>query len=405
MRRVLLGTTDQALSSASNVLFILSLARTLSPKEFGFYALAYACLAAGLAVFRGAIGTPITLRAGEIEQVRIEASFGLGATLIVSIPASILIIALSALVDIPVHPAFFLGLPILLIQDLGRISALSAGKVGIALLADGLWFTVSAGLISATWIGAAVPAGLGSGIWVTAGGLSAVLLLGNLGIQARFIGLREFFRVGRGERIRFGAEGSIAALGSLITASAVTGLISPLANAALRGAGTVVGPINVLLGALQVAVVPELRRRRISNLKDALPVTLPVISMIVLCAIGVGAFGLLAPTWMGQLLLGESWMLVAPILIVVSCEYLGQALLANATCILRARAQSRSLLRARLALTGGQVFAGVSAAVIFGSAASVAVASALVVWLVAVGLNVFIVRVKLDVSTLAASNT
>lgn len=387
MRRVFLGTLDQALSSASNVLFVLSLARILPAPDFGVYALVYTGLAATLAVFRGIIGTPLTLKAGNSNDVLSEATRALAATLLCSIPLSLFMIALSVAWDIHVHPLIFTAIPVLLVQDLARLAALAIGRVETAVLGDGLWFTASLSLMAATWVGWNFSAGTACGVWVASGSLSALLLLIRLNIFPEFRDMRRVLGKDAGDRFRFGAEGSVSALGSLAVTAAVTALISPLASAALRGAGTIVGPINVLLSALQVAVVPELRRRNTLTYLKASRITGPVVGMTAMLALSVVAIGLWAPSNLGELFLGESWVVVAPILTIVGIEYLGQAALANATCILRARGLSRSLLTARLVLTFGQVCAGVSAALAFGTATAVALASAAVVWVVAIGVN------------------
>ena len=62
-RRLGLGVVDQALSSLSNVLFLVAVARVAGLEEFGAVSFGYALFAFGLSVQRSSIGLLVSLSA------------------------------------------------------------------------------------------------------------------------------------------------------------------------------------------------------------------------------------------------------------------------------------------------------------------------------------------------------
>lgn len=253
-----------------------------------------------------------------------------------------------------------------------------------------MWFICSAVLFAQTWAEANLSAASISGAWLCAGLFATLCIAFQVHVKPSFSGLMRWLTTESEDRVRFAFEASISAGGALATAGSVNAFIGPAANAALRGASTLIGPMNVLLTSLQVAVVPQLRGQDDQSYRNLTKKTLPLTALVAILAIMVSLFALLAPEKVGQLILGQSWVLVAPVLAIYGAEYVGQAYLANAMTILRARIDSRRLLRIRMTLTGTQLLACILAALITRSAIGVAAASFTVVWTVAIASNAWL---------------
>lgn len=382
------GLIDQAFSSASNVLMVLAVARVTAPEIFGIFALAYVGTTVCLAAVRGAFGTPISLRAHSPAHVHLEVRWALRKVAAVVLPISLIGIPALAWGSAAVSAAgaLALTLPILLVQDLLRFASLALGRGWTTALADGLWTLVSAGLLVSTWL---------FGSWISAPwvvliwGAGGVMSLSLLAVRAlRTSDAQEptdapSTEVTVGDRGRLGFDASMGAWVALVVTGVVAWLLDPLAAAALRGAGTMLGPINVLISSLQAVFVPMMVRRPGASVEQLLGVAKPVIVSVAALSVTVSAAGLLLPPELGELLLGATWTAAAPVLAVLGVEFLGHALLAPLLTILRAKNMSQLLLKIRVGMGIGQAVAGILAAYLLGSAVAVAAANVLVVWVTA----------------------
>lgn len=392
MRRIGLGVIDQALASASNVLFVLVLGRVLSPADFGYHALAYTAITVVVAVVAGAFGTLILTASGDHADVRSQAAGALSWVGLITLPLAGAATVALAVAETPVTPLLALGLGVLPLQSIPRFTAPALGRAATAVLADALWCVTTFALMAATWAGVTISAEAATVTWLGAATASGMLARRLLGLPLLRRGLRAWLLDQAADRGRFGAEASVGSASSLIVAFAVTGFVGPGANAAIRGASTLLGPINVLITSIRTAVVPVLSRQEDKTFAHLSRVLLPLTLTIGAVSIGVTAFALWLPESLGALLLGDSWVLVAPVLAIYGVEYLGQALFAHSTAIAVSRADSRAVLSSRIVLAIAQLTACLTAAIVFASATAVATASAVAVWITSVVVTVAIAR-------------
>lgn len=365
---------------------VLAIARVSPPSHFGIFAAAYLALTVALGLTRGSIGTPISLLAASAARVRAESNRAFRRLCYVSLPVTVAgLVVLAAGPPATASSTLMLAfLPVILLQDAGRFESLALGRMTPAILADAAWAAVSFGMLASTWA---------FGAWTTAPvlvllwGLGSCASLGILVANRRHRGADaadeevSTSRVTTGDRVRLGLDASMGGVVALGVTGAVSVILSPVAVAALRGASTLLGPVNVLISSLQVAVVPTMVRRPDASLGQLLRLAAPVSIAIASCAVGVGLIGLFLPSPIGELALGETWNLAAPVLVVLSVEYVGQAILTALWTVMRARNESRTLIRLRIGMGTAQAALGVTAAGVFSTAVAVACASALVAWL------------------------
>ncbi len=327
-----------------------------------------------LAGTRGSLGTPILLSGGREEKgFSGEVAGALTASFIFGLIAGLLVAAGGAWVGLPLEGALVgLSIPFVLVEDVGRYAALARGDQHGAVLWDGAWAVGSAVLLVATWIW---PSGIRPawilGTWAALALVSAVALMLRGRLTPSVRELAEWWRKESGGRLRYGAEGLLGTVTSLVVVSAASAIVGPRAAAALRGAGTLLGPLSVIMSAVPLAVVPETSRttltleqtwaplRRIGFLLSALSLTVSAIAVVL-------------PHAIGRALLGDTWAVAAPILPITGLEYAGLAWVSVTYTLLRAQGRSGALLRARMLHSGVSLVCALGAAVVFANASAVA---------------------------------
>jgi O-antigen/teichoic acid export membrane protein len=135
------------------------------------------------------------------------------------------------------------------------------------------------------------------------------------------------------------------------------------------------GPLNILISALPLLIVPASVQQRDSYAgvwKRLWPFGL-LMSAI---ALTVSMIGFLLPDELGSLILGESWIVAAPLLPFIGLEYCALAWLACNRTALQAKARSGELLQLRIVFALTDLVLTAAAALLFGTAVSIAAALA-----------------------------
>lgn len=389
-RRMVLGFADQIVSSLSNVFVVLAVARVSEIEVFGIITLVLTAITTALVVARGSFGTSILLMSGSAHKtVTAEARHAVAGALLLGFAVG-LCIAIAGLLTglMAIMLPLALAAPLVLAQDVQRYGSMSDGRPQLALIWDGLWALGSALILSLTWLtpGALNSAGILSG-WAGLAGVSLMGLTVAGNFAPRFIGLVAWFRGTVGDRVRFGLEAGVGAVGSLLVASIGVAIIGATAAAALRGAGTILGPLNVLMSAMPLAVIPEVARRGY-GLRDTWRVLARLSFGMSALALLVGSMGFIIPDEIGHQLLGPSWAAVAPILPITGIEYAGLAWVSSVFSALRSQGESVALLRARIVFTVCSTVLSVGAAFYWNTVRAMAiglavagVSVALMLWL------------------------
>jgi O-antigen/teichoic acid export membrane protein len=382
---------DQAISSASNMLLSVSIATNVSASAFGEFAIIYSIYWLLLGGTRAAVLDPLLITQRNVLKdapVHLLAAVSAAAVGAVGIPVGL------ALLATPLDPAwvvFFLGLPVLLLQDALRYVGFFQQKPGRAVLLDGVWLVV---MVVATVLA----------VNGTIEGTAPVLALWVLGaLLADVIGLVAF-RIRR-ERLELRARlraiwpvsGPLLGDFALSTGSGqLTVFVLPLvASTALLGslkaAQVANGPLNITVAAATVICLPIVAGAVDTGGDRAKALRIGRYASLALAGVAVvygGALALL-PESVGRALFGQSWgsgWLVAA----VSVQMVLFGITHGALMAMRGSRKTGAALRVRLAVAPVAVFLPIVLTAVWGrnglmaglviSAAAMSLAS----WLVAV---------------------
>lgn len=341
-RRLGLGVVDQGLSSLSNVIFLVAAARVATVDEFGAVSFAYALFAFGMAVQRSSLGLLVSLSAGTRRPPPLVLSL-VWATLVAGLG-----VVLGRTVGDGGSAAYYVLIGACLLvypQDLLRYGAIAERRADHAVASDGAWFAVTLGLLLSTLAGLRVDVTTMSLVWVLAGSGTALLMM--------LVSQRADMRSGSGDWLReharelrvLGPDALLACLAPLLLAAVLTSYMTLGDVAAVRGAGTLLGPAAVLFAALPAVMVPELARALGDDRARLATAQAAVMSVLVLTW---AACLVLVPQRIGEQVLGETWTGSRAILLWVVAEQVVWALASGPISLLSSYRRWRILLTVRV---------------------------------------------------------
>jgi O-antigen/teichoic acid export membrane protein len=372
--RVLVGGLDQAASSLSNILIIIALARASSPDVLGAATVGFAAIMFAVGVQRASLGSIISTsmdqldRAGVRQAIRISSAFGA-----VSLVLGLVLgwVTGSLAIASQLYGVLIATGCLVLIQDAMRFVAVSIGHPGIALASDLAWLAPIAGVLALGVVAAdaaplVVALAWGAGV-VVATALAWVLLARKIPRGAgRGLGLR-----GMRPLVGDGVLGNL--IGILIPVTVALAL-GAAATAALRGASTSMGPLNVLFSTVPLVLIPELVRAgsgahgRLMSVASA--------CLVLITAGWAGCLALL-PDSVGVALLGETWKSASTIIPVMGLEYLFLAAATPFSAAIKAHRAFGLAFSGRLIYSGAAIAGVVPALILLDSVLAVAAALAL----------------------------
>jgi O-antigen/teichoic acid export membrane protein len=367
---------DQVVSSASNLLAVLLVARSLDADGFGRFALAYAIVVASLGVSRSWFGTRLSL-VSDPAAVAAEVRRAAGALVVLAQLLALAVLVPSWLLTAGADPvvlvAVALAAPVVCLQDALRFGAVSQGRPAVALASDAVWLVV---LVAALPLAGRAGAGAVLGLWL--GAAVAALLVAAVALRVA----PDLRGAGRYLRTRHATSeslsyGTLVTLGAgLVVTSTVTVALGPAAAGALRGASTLMGPLNVLHGFVNIALTPALLRRgRSGDVRSCAAVAAALVAVVAVW----GAVLLLLPDAWGRVLLGASWDGASGVLAFTVAEYVGVMVAVAAVLGLKVRHEAGVAL---LTVMGGCAAAllGPDVRWVAGALAVAAAVSALLGW-------------------------
>lgn len=381
-RRVAWSTLDQALSSASNFALIFLIARGTSPSELGFIFIGYAVLTAGIAVSRNAFGGILGIDLPTIDGPAASelVARSLGGVLITSLVVSSALLVLAFALPLSTEATTVILLlsassPFVHFQDLQRFWAVARGRSHHAAASDALWLTLA---LSGFWVANAAPASLdsvwGAAAWVV-GGIAGGLLLIKLDYWRAPVFSGSWPWLSRDSRRRqLAADALIAQLSPLGTMSLVAAIGGPQILAAVRAAGTLFGPLNLLSATIPLALVPEAIRSGPSRAKRLFLITTVGYSLI---ALAMGLLVFVTPLSVGSALLGSTFPLAQTIILITTVEYVGLGLWGVSRARFRVEQRLDVALRFRVVFSIFSVILPIVAVLAWGSARALATSFAI----------------------------
>lgn len=374
-KRLVLGFADQGVSSLTNVLLVISVARVSSPGDYGAFALCLTALVFTMSIQRNSLGTLFKVRG-----VWHEHGFGdVEARTMYSLSLAYLLLGLT----ITVSMGYLTGAlgsssttlwllvvfgQLIMLQDVLRCAALAYQRPGSALLSDLTWLAAVAVPLMVDVASDAVT--------LTAFDYTAAWLLGLvIGLAVLVLALRAGFHF-RGapawvagnfpDLWRLLAQAALAQAVPIVVATLTATYLSLNDTGALRGAQLLIGPLALLFTAVRLVVVPELVRNdrdpRLKRLGSA---------VVIVVAVGWGGVLSLIPDSVGRGLLGETWTLASVIIPITALEYVVYATAVMPQAVLEARSRFGRLLVLRSVYTTTSI-ALVSLALLTGDLRNVA---------------------------------
>ena len=340
---------DQTLSSASNFLFAILVARSVSAREFGLFAVAFLIYQVTLSTSRSLVSEPFVIKfsAAPPQVMREPSKAATGTAIVLGAAGGTLLLATAAVgsgaAGAATIPLAF-ALPGLFLQDAWRYVFFASRAPAKAAFNDSMWLLAQFGLfailatayklnltgLAAAWGGAATAAAVVG--CVQAGVLPGPAHAGSW--------LREHRHLGMGLTTDVLVQGAAAQL-AMLSIGAAAGLT---AVGAVRAALLLFGPPYIVLQGAVALALPEavrLRQRRPERL-----LSVAVGSGLVLASVpALWGAGLVAmPEHFGESLLGDSWVAARALVPAITVLVIGAAILVPAAVGLRALVSVRRLV-------------------------------------------------------------
>src|SRR5262245_31028894 len=156
---------DQVLSSGTQLLLVVLVARNADPTTFGAVSVALIVHGLLMGLVRAGVGEIVLLRCrANLSAVRREACSGLFVALLAGVASAFGLAAVGIAIGGEVGPFLLLmalAAPFVYTQDVLRSVAYGEGRVDQAVLVDGVWMAVQVGVSAGLLVtGSATPTGL-----------------------------------------------------------------------------------------------------------------------------------------------------------------------------------------------------------------------------------------------------
>ncbi|HEX8940886.1 MAG TPA: hypothetical protein VF763_12070 [Candidatus Limnocylindrales bacterium] len=367
------GLADQALSSATNFVLGVLVARSFGVLEFGAFSLAFATYNVAAAASRAVTAQPLVVRNSAVEHDiwREATARAAGTAFVLGVIVGAGCLAVAAAASGPLREAFLaLGimLPGLMVQDLWRFALFADGRGRAGFTNDLVWAAVQFPLLILV-----IAVGHGTILLATAAWGGAALIAALFGVaQTRVVprptGARAWLSEHRSLASRYLAEaGAYTVAGQLLLYA--IGFVAGLAAVGeIRAAQLILGPLNVVLQGLILVAVPEaaaMLRRSPGRLR-------------VLCLIAALSLGSVTLIWTGLILvfpepagralLRSAWPAAHSLALPWGLSFAAINVGAGALIGLRALAAAGRNLRAAVVTSAVAFVSGVAGAALGGAA-------------------------------------
>lgn len=346
------GIADQAMSSLSNFLLSIYVARTLGATQLGAFSLAYVTYGFAINASRGLSIDPLLIRfSGTALPIWRRAAAGsTGTALLVGLVAGSCALAAGRLVGGTTGLAFValgLTLPGLLVQDSWRYSFFALGRGYLAFINDAIWtvfllpslvLVKMSGHANVFWFVL---------VWGATGTIGAAIAPLQARVAPRLTGAAGWLSRHRDLGPRYFAANTAGNAADLLRTYSVTFILGLAAVGYIQAANTLMGPFKIIFAGISLILIPHavgLTRRS--------PRRLPTFCLAVsigfmLLALAWGAVLLLAlPRGLGQLTLGKIWRPTYPLVLPAALSIVGLCLGVGASTGLTGLGAARRNLRA-----------------------------------------------------------
>ena len=388
-RRVGWGLADQALSSATNFALAIVVARTVDARAFGAFGLAFAAYILAVGTSRAVVNEPLAIRFSSKSKTEQRRACGqaVGAALTFGVVGGAITSAAAMLVGGPTRGtllAFSVCLPGLLMQDAWRSAFLTLGHPKRAFLNDLVWAALQAGGMAVVLRGDPTP-GVLVAVWGGAAAVAAIAGSLQAGLPPVLGALSGWLHHHRDLWPRLSTEFWVMTGMWQLTIFAVGALAGLEAVGSIRGAQTLLGPLNLFFLAVPLVLLPEAARLYAEHPTRLVNMSAMVGAALAALAVLAGVAALLVPGDLGRQLLGPTWEGTRVVLLPTALFLASTGANLGALLGLRAKGATDASLRARLVVSPVVVIGGLTggaAGGAVGAATGLAVANwvATIVW-------------------------
>ena len=353
-RRMGAVTIDNIIFSVSSLLVFIWSAHVLDPADFGRFALV-------LLVFVFVQGSLVRSLVSWTVMVHPEDADSrpravLGSALLLAVGAGLICLAAGALLllgDSGLGASLLVvgGLmPLLAVQEVGRFIAFAQARPGRAIVIDVLWLVLTVVALTAIQVFHEMTL-----LWMVVGwgGTGAVAGVWVFVQQGR-PRARDISLTWLKERWHFSWRSLVAASSSATVALIGAGLVAvvsgPLAVAAVRAALLLERPSTTVQMAVATSAGADIARERPDNAGLLAHQRRAMLVSVVVAALNFGVLFLI-PDALGELVLGDVWPLVTPLLLVIGLRVLAMAGQSGVRAALMGRRQISQVMKIDIAGT------------------------------------------------------
>ncbi len=357
------NVADQVVSSGTNLLITVLVARSLSADGFGAFSVAFTVYSFLIGASRALVAQPLVVRytSQDAAAFRTAARSAAGAATLLGIASGAVVTVAGAAIGGLVGASLLaIGvlLPGLLLQDMWRAVFVAEGRPAAAFVNDLIWGVVqfaAVGLLLAVDEHSAPAMVVG---WGAAAGVAALvggfqfrghpLVRSSLGWLSRQRDLLGYY-----------LAGFLSVMGAnQLTMLLIAGIGEPADVGALRAAAVVLGPLNLIGYSLSAFALPEISRRRLGG-RVALQAAVGLSALIVAADLVWGLALLVLPEQLGEEVLGESWAAAEDVLPATLLGVVAIGLGFGASTVLTARGFAKDMFWVTALLAPGFVVFGV----------------------------------------------
>jgi O-antigen/teichoic acid export membrane protein len=349
--RLTWGVADQGMSSLTNFLLSIFIARTLGAQQFGAFSLAYVTYGFAINASRGVSIEPLLIRfSGTVPPTWRRATASCtGTALLVGLATGTCALAAALLIGGTTGRAFLalgLTLPGLLLQDSWRYAFFALGSGYHAFINDTVWAMVQIPLLVFLKL-----SGHANVFWVVlAWGVAAAVGAAVAPLQARvtpnLAGAAGWLSRHRDLGPRYLLENTGSNASSTLQTYAVSAILGLAAVGYIQAAIVVLGPIRIIFAGISLITLPE-AARLLRRSPRHLPLFCAVVSIgLTLMALAWGATLLVAlPRGLGNLMLGSLWRPSYPLVLPTTLGLMSNCVTTGALLGLHALGAARRSLR------------------------------------------------------------
>jgi hypothetical protein len=350
-REMRITTADQVVSSLANLVFVLVIAQVATAKEFALITTLWTALSFSIMASRSVFGVPLLL-AGQ-DGVNNNEVNTIGPRFGASLFAAPLLIALLGIglinhdIDNIEIVLFAICIPLYLLIDFGRYEAIANRKSTKALAADFglllpllLLFTLqTTGVIETSVIGAFSVLMLGLVISLFVFGLKR-------SSRVSFKQLKEILSSDSKRRKKLLSDSLLSAFTAMSSIIAVWIVFSSSGAAAYNGALYIMSPITLAVLVVNLVIQHSLGTTNGRILSRDVRVMSILVTLSIAWTLCIASF----PENVGSLILGETWKLVDPVIIVMGFVLCLSLIVEFVVSVFRARAQFSEVVVIRLVI-------------------------------------------------------